>query len=67
MRGPINLAAMDSIFSTLIRSRKPFGDELAQKISDLLNNEDYREVIFFNTSDNVSVVERLKLAQAYLK
>ncbi|UIJ72995.1 DUF262 domain-containing protein [Aurantimonas sp. HBX-1] len=59
VRGPINLAALDSVFSESMRH--PSGDfEKAQKIyAKLLNNKEYTDSIFFNTSDASAVKVRM--------
>ncbi|WP_209279428.1 DUF262 domain-containing protein [Parasedimentitalea huanghaiensis] len=66
VRGPINLAAMDSILPTLINSRPHNGKNLKDKLSKLFSDEEYRENIFFNTSDNAAVEKRIKIAKTYL-
>lgn len=66
IRGPINLAAMDSIMSVLIKHRAKIKANLADRYALLLKDKEYQEAIYFNTSDAVSVKERLKLAKQYL-
>lgn len=66
VRGPINLAAMDSILSILIKHRSKIKNDLAGRYQSLLADKDYQTAIYFNTSDAVTVKERLKLAKQYL-
>lgn len=66
VRGPINLAAMDSILGVLIANPKRIRDDLAAGYEQLLAESEYKEAIFFNTSDNVTVAKRLSLARSFL-
>lgn len=66
IRGPINLAAMDSIMSVLIKHRSKIRNDLADRYSRLLKDKSYQKSIYFNTSDAITVRERLKLAKQYL-
>ncbi|MBO6637311.1 MAG: DUF262 domain-containing protein [Roseitalea sp.] len=67
VRGPINLAALDSVYFALIPKSKKLPANLKEKISALYEDEEYRQAIFFNTSDGVTVEKRLKLAVKYLQ
>lgn len=62
VRGPINLAALDSIMSTTIRKARRLKHEFARNVKNLLENEEFRELIFYNTSDLSSVKPRLSMA-----
>lgn len=66
VRGPLNLAAMDSVMAVLIRNSTKIPKDLKVRYTKLLADEDYRKAIFFNTSDPKEVEERLKLAHKYL-
>lgn len=66
VRGPLNLAALDSVMATLIRNEGKIANNFAARYADLLKDEKYREAIFFNTSDATTVQSRLSLAQKYL-
>ncbi|WP_412064675.1 DUF262 domain-containing protein [Rhizobium sp. SYY.PMSO] len=66
VRGPINLAAMDSIMGVLIKHRSKIKPDLADRYKKLLADKGYQEAIYFNTSDAVTVKERLNLAKKYL-
>lgn len=66
VRGPLNLAAMDSVMAVLIRNSTKIPKDLKARYEKLLADEDYRKAIFFNTSDPKEVEERLKLAHKHL-
>lgn len=66
IRGPLNLAAMDSVMAVLIGHPKKIPNDLAVRFKRLLADEQYRNTIFFNTSDTSVVKERLILAKNYL-
>ncbi|EDQ34917.2 hypothetical protein HPDFL43_01930 [Hoeflea phototrophica DFL-43] len=66
VRGPLNLAAMDSVMSVLIRQPNKIPKDLKARFEKLLVDDKYRNAIFFNTSDASVVKERLALAEKYL-
>lgn len=66
VRGPINLAALDSIMSVSIRSSNKLKDDYAKNVAQLISNEEYRELIFYNTSDLASVAPRFRMADEAL-
>lgn len=66
IRGPINLAAMDSVLSVLLRHASNAPSDVANRYQGLLADKAYQNAIFFNTSDAATVKERLKLARQYL-
>lgn len=66
VRGPLNLAAMDSVMAVLIRNSVKIPKDLKVRYAKLLADADYRKAIFFNTSDPKEVEERLKLAHKHL-
>lgn len=66
VRGPLNLAALDSVMSTLIRFEGKIVPNFGAKFHDLLSDVAFQEAIFFNTSDAVTVSSRLQLAKKYL-
>lgn len=66
VRGPINLAALDSILGVMIAKPKKVRQDLAEGYFALIQDESYQESIFYNTSDNVTVQKRLELAEKYL-
>ncbi|GAA5627289.1 hypothetical protein Brsp05_02576 [Brucella sp. NBRC 12953] len=66
VRGPLNLAALDSVLAVLIRNPNKIQNNLQKRFTDLLKDEEYRSAIFFNTSDPKEVSTRLTLAHRYL-
>lgn len=66
VRGPINLAALDSILSVLIRRYNSLPHDLNARVNKLLQDDEYRDSIFFNTSDAAVVHRRLEIAGRYL-
>ncbi len=66
VRGPINLAAMDSILSVMISSPSKVREDLAEGYRQLISDDDYKEAIFFNTSDAATVEKRLRKAKTYI-
>lgn len=66
VRGPLNLAAMDSVMAILIRHLHKIPKDLKVRFGKLMADEDYRKAIFFNTSDPKEVESRLTLAHKYL-
>ncbi len=66
VRGPVNLAAMDSVMAVLIRQRHKIPEDLKARYDKLLQDESYRAAVFYNTSDPKEVATRLALAQKYL-
>ncbi|WP_029555519.1 DUF262 domain-containing protein [Xanthobacter sp. 91] len=66
IRGPLNLAAMDSVMAVLTRNPTKIPKNLKARYARLLADDDYRMAIFFNTSDPKEVERRLTLANKYL-
>jgi hypothetical protein len=66
VRGPLNLAAMDSVMAVLIRNSSKIPNDLNNRYAKLLADDEYRKAIFFNTSDPKEVNERLNLAHKHL-
>jgi len=66
VRGPLNLAAMDSVMAVLTRNSTKIPKDLKARYAKLLADDDYRKAIFFNTSDPKEVNERLNLAHKHL-
>ncbi len=66
VRGPLNLAAMDSVMSVLIRNPKKIPGDLKARFEKLLADKEYRDAIFYNTSDLPEVKRRLTLAEKHL-
>jgi hypothetical protein len=66
IRGPLNLAAMDSVLAVLIRQPSKIPTNLKARFDKLLKDDQYRAAIFFNTSDPKEVSTRLALAHRHL-
>jgi hypothetical protein len=66
IRGPLNLAAMDSVMAILIRHAAKMPNDIKSRYERLIADDEYRKAIFFNTSDPKEVKERLKIAHKFL-
>lgn len=66
IRGPVNLAALDSVFATLINNQSKIPVDLAERYRRLISDKSYQSYIYYNTSDLVSVENRLKIAKQFL-
>lgn len=66
IRGPLNLAAMDSIMSLLVENIGNVPDDLSDRYGALIALDRYKELIFFSTSDKDRVAERFKIAKSIL-
>ncbi len=66
VRGPLNLAAMDFIMSVLIKFRTRLKSNIEQRYNRLVHDKQFREAIFYNTSDASVVEDRIHLARQYL-
>jgi hypothetical protein len=64
VRGRLNFGALDSIMAATLADVAPI--DLKERYDKLLQNEDYRIAISFNTSDEAVVEERLALATDFL-
>lgn len=60
VRGPINLAAMDSVMAIALRNNEEDFKNFSQKFGDLKDDADFQELIFFNTSDATTVKARMQ-------
>lgn len=66
IRGPLNLAAMDSIMSVLIKFKPRIKHNIEQGYRTLITDKQFRDAIFYNTSDASAVRDRIRLARQYL-
>lgn len=66
VRGPLNLAALDSVLSVLIANEAKIPSDFGQRYAKLIADEKYRAAIFFNTSDISSVKDRIAIAKKFL-
>lgn len=60
VRGPINLAAMDSVLSNAMRKPKIDFVKFSAGYQKLLARKDFQDAIFFNTSDATTVRFRMQ-------
>jgi uncharacterized protein with ParB-like and HNH nuclease domain len=67
VRGPINLAALDAIYTVLLDRPESSKSDLAGKVKQLYADKRFQETIFFNTSDNITVKERISIARRALQ
>jgi hypothetical protein len=67
VRGPINLAALDSVMATLLKTRRPIPEDLRERLDTLFGNDEFRETMFYNTSDTITVETRMKKAKEVLE
>ena len=66
IRGPLNLAALDSVFSLIIRNVDRIPENLEERLENLLADELFRNSIQVSTSDNLSVKTRMTIANRVL-
>ncbi|WP_374632878.1 DUF262 domain-containing protein [Ferrovibrio sp.] len=66
VRGPLNTAALDSVFCTLMLNLKKIPDNLKERYTKLKEDETFKSDTFYSTSDVVVVKRRFELAQQYL-
>lgn len=66
IRGPLNLAALDSVVTALMSSAPKFPTDLKARYGRLLADDKFKNSIFFNTSDVSVVKSRLEMAREYL-
>ena len=66
VRGPINLAAMDSTMAVILRRVANIPSDFAGRMAKLLKDKEYRESIYFNTSDVHAVRDRMQRAERAL-
>lgn len=67
IRGPINLAAMDSVYVALLSEPRCVESFSLEKFRELIGISKFQNAIFFNTSDASEVNARIKLAVKILK
>jgi uncharacterized protein with ParB-like and HNH nuclease domain len=67
VRGPINLAALDSVYNALLPKAEKLPSDLKGKLAELYGDDEFRQSIFFNTSDKSTVEKRLEIASKKLK
>lgn len=66
IRGPLNSAAMDSIFCTILSNVNNLPEDIRERYKKLLADEDFRQATFYSTSDESVLKKRFALAERYL-
>lgn len=66
VRGPINLAAMDSIYLALLENPKVALGSLRAVVTELYKRKDFQQTIYYNTSDTATVRDRLQIVRSAL-
>jgi len=66
IRGPLNSAALDSIFCTILDNLEQLPKNLEQKYKDLLADNNFMEATSYSTSDEKVLKKRFELAESYL-
>jgi len=66
VRGPINLAALDSILSTCVESYPKWPSDLEKRYMELVGDNTFRDLMFFSTSDTERVGQRMAMARKKL-
>ena len=61
VRGPLNVAALDSILSLSVRNINHLPTDLKRRTRNLIKQKEYRDAIFSSTSDTQSVNTRMSL------
>ncbi|WP_444551205.1 hypothetical protein [Brucella vulpis] len=59
VRGPLNLAAIDG-FMAIVMRRNPSIEKIKCSHEKLMSDENYKQDIFFNTSDGTVIKDRMK-------
>ena len=66
VRGPINLATLDSVMTVYLKSISKLKENHLEAFEKLKNDASYKESTYFNTSDGTAVNDRMRLATKYL-
>ena len=66
LRGPINTAALDSVYTVLINNYSRLKGGLSSKFKSLIGDEKYSEATTYSTSDESAVKLRIQIAAKYL-
>jgi len=66
LRGPLNTAALDSVFCTVLSNINRLEKDLAGRYAALKNDEAFVDATYYGTSDVAVVNSRFELAQQYL-
>lgn len=66
IRGPLNSAALDCIFCTIIDNLKQLPEDIEQRYKSLLTDNDFMGATAYSTSDEAVLKKRFELAERYL-
>ena len=66
IRGPLNSAALDSIFCSIIDNLEQIPEEIDQRYKNLLADKEFLESTSYSTSDEAILKKRFELAERYL-
>lgn len=66
VRGPLNSSVLDSVFATLLQSKKQLPDDLRERYKNLREDPKFSETTFYSTSDLAVVKRRFETVNNYL-
>lgn len=66
IHGPLNSAALDAIFCTILDNLEQLPEDMKQRFKNLVADNDFLEVISYSTSDEAVLKKRFELAEEYL-
>lgn len=67
LRGPLNLSALDSVFSVIIENHEKINKQtLKERYIALKADRDFKEYTSYNTTDSNTVQARIKVVNKYL-
>jgi DNA-binding ferritin-like protein (Dps family) len=66
IHGPLNSAALDAIFCTILDNLEQLPKDMKQRFKNLVADNDFLEVISYSTSDEAVLKKRFELAEEYL-
>jgi hypothetical protein len=66
VRGPLNSAALDAVFATLLRSKRPLPSDLPERYKRLTEDKEFIETTYYSTSDIAVVKRRFEATRQHL-
>jgi len=66
LRGPLNSAALDSIFCTVLSNLEQLPKDVDLRYKKLIADENFKQATFYSTSDETVLKKRFELAENYL-
>ena len=66
VRGPLNSAALDAVFGTLLHTKKEIPTDLADRYKALKEDPNFKETTFYSTSDLAVVKRRFEATRNHL-